>query len=125
MAEKLSWHYEKLDENGKVKWAPQNDADGKITGRHVFGLKAWFDENPEERKRLGWIKHIQHKAKDVEYNRATQYIVNAVKNVDEWTVEDNWVVVDLSEEQMRLREVGIRGDWDFVDSDSDVLVWGA
>lgn len=120
MAEKLSWHYEKLDEDGKVKRAPLNDADGKITGRHVFGLQAWFDENPEERKRLGWIKHIYHKAKDVEYNHATQYLVNAVKNVDEWTVEDNWVIVDLSEEQMRLREVGIHGYWDFDDSE---IVW--
>ena len=46
------WSYEKL-ENGKMKHCPVNDYDGSVTGHIVFGVAAWFDENPEERKRLG------------------------------------------------------------------------
>ena len=106
------WHYEKLDEKGRVKWAPPNDADGKITGHHVFNLKAWFDENPEERKRLGYIKHIEHSTKDIEYDHATQYLVNAVKRVDDYTVEDDYKIFDMSEEQMRLAEIGQNGWFD-------------
>lgn len=112
MAEELTWYYEKLDEKGRVKRAPTNDADGKITGHHVYNLKAWFDENPEERKRLGWIKHIEHKTKDIEYDRTCQYLVNAPKTVDEYTVEDDWKVMDMSEEQMRLAEIRFDSFWD-------------
>ena len=54
----------KLDEKGEIKYLPGADMDGSITGHVVFGLKAWMDENPEERKRLGWIKHIQNNADD-------------------------------------------------------------
>ena len=123
MAEEPRWHYEKLEENGRVKYAPMNDADGKITGRHVFGLKAWFDENPEERKRLGWIKHITHKTKDIEYDKATQYLVNAPIRIDEWTIEDNWQIMNMSEEQMRLVELGGAGalGWN---SDAEIDTWG-
>lgn len=49
-----TWSYEKLDEEGKIKTIAgdyTNDADGKITGRIVMNVKAWFDENPEERIR--------------------------------------------------------------------------
>lgn len=102
MAEK--WTYQKL-ENGKIKYVPTNDFDGKITGHIVFGVKAWFDENPEERKRLGWIKHIQHETKDIEYNRRTQYLINAIRQIDEYTVEDDWHIMDKSEEMMRLEEL--------------------
>lgn len=110
MADEPKWHYEKLDEKGHVRWAPVNDADGKITGRHVFGLQAWLDENPDERIRLGYIKHIEHKTQDIEYDRATQYLINTVKRVDDYTVEDDWKIMDMSEEQMRLAELGT-GEW--------------
>ena len=119
MADEPKWHYEKLDENGKVKYAPPNDADGKITGRHVFGLKAWFDENPEEARRLGWIKHIEHKTKDIEYNRQTQFLVNGIKTIDEYTVEDEWHIMDKSEEMMRLEETGCT--WF---DDDGIVTWG-
>lgn len=72
---KINWYYEKLDENYKIKQVPYNDYDGKITGHIVFGLERWFDENPEERKRLGWVKHITKSQKDIEYNHQTQYLV--------------------------------------------------
>ena len=111
MAEEMSWHYEKLDEKGRVRWAPPNDADGKITGHHVFGLKAWFDENPDERIRLGYIKHITHKTEGIDYDPATQYLVNSIKRVDDHTIEDDWQIMDMSPEQMRLRELSTNGAW--------------
>ena len=104
MAE-TTWSYEKLDENSKIKYAPMNDFDGSVTGRIVFGVKAWFDENPEERKRLGWIKHIHHDTKDIEYDRRSQYLVKATRAIDEWTIEDEYHVLDKSEEMMRLQEL--------------------
>ena len=122
MAEKNKWSYQKLDtETGKIKYAPNNDYDGSVTGHIVFGVPAWFDENPEERKRLGWIKHIQHDTKDIEYNKRTQYLVQSVKQIDEYTVEDEYHVMDKSEEMMRLEEL-TRNSWAW-ESD-DVLVLG-
>lgn len=122
MAE-LKWVYQKLDENGKIKYAPMNDYDGKVTGHIVFGVPAWFDENPEERKRLGWIKHIQHETKDIDYNHQTQYLVNSIKQIDKYTIEDDWHILDKSEEMMRLEEL-LRHNSDFWDDDV-VFVGGA
>lgn len=114
------WDYQKVDENGKIKWAPVNDYDGKITGHIVFGVKAWFDEHPEERKSLGWIKHIRHNRKDIVYNKRTQYLVPSIKNIDEYTVEDEYHIMDKSEEMMRLEELCRNNAfWD-----DDVVTWG-
>ena len=118
MAEK--WEYEKLDENNKIKYLPMNDYDGKITGHIVFGVKAWMDENPEERKRLGWVKHIHHDTKDIEYNKRTQYLKRSTKQIDEYTVEDVWYIMDKSEEMMRLEELTRGGIW----GDDDVITFG-
>lgn len=114
------WEYEKLDENGKIKYCPINDYDGKITGHIVFGVKAWFDENPEERKRLGWVKHIHHDTKNIEYNKRTQYLKRGTKQIDEYTVEDVYHVMDKSEEMMRLEELTRGGFW----GDDDVTTFG-
>ena len=115
------WDYQKVDENGKIKWAPLNDYDGKITGHIVFGVKAWFDEHPEERKALGWIKHIRHDTKDIVYNKRTQYLVPSIKNIDEYTVEDEYHIMDKSEEMMRLEELCRNNAFFF---DDDVVTWG-
>lgn len=115
-----TWEYEKLDENNKIKFCPLNDYDGKITGHIVFGVKAWFDENPEERKRLGWVKHIHHETKDIEYNRGTQYLKRSLKQIDEYTVEDEWHIMDKSEEMMRLEELTRGGFW----GDDEGIVFG-
>lgn len=123
MAEKEHWRYEKLDEHGRVKNAPINDPDGKITGKHIFGLKAWFDENPDERKRLGWVKHITHSTKGIEYDPATQYLAQYVKTIDEYTVEDEYRVMPKSEEMMRLEEINEYTGW-LSESDED-LIWEA
>lgn len=107
MAE-ITWDYEKLDENYEVKIVSgnlTNDPDGKITGHIVMNVKAWFDENPEERKRLGWIKHIHHDTKDIEYNKQSQYLVQTVRSIDPWTVEDEYHVMDKSEEMMLFEEM--------------------
>lgn len=114
------WEYEKLDENGKIKYCPINDYDGKITGHIVFGVKAWFDENPEERKRLGWVKHIRHETKDIAYNKRTQYLKRSMKQIDDFTVEDVYHVMDKSEEMMRLEELTRGGFW----GDDDAIVFG-
>lgn len=118
MAEK--WEYEKLDENNKIKFLPINDYDGKVTGHIVFNVKAWMDENPEERKRLGWVKHIHHDTKDIEYNKRTQYLKRSTKQIDEYTIEDVWHVMDKSEEMMRLEELTRSGFW----GDDDGIVFG-
>ena len=115
-----TWEYEKLDENGKIKFCPMNDYDGKITGHIVFGVKAWFDENPEEQRRLGWVKHIHHDTKNIEYNKRTQYLKRSTKQIDEYTVEDVWYVMDKSEEMMRLEELTRGGFW----GDDDGIVFG-
>lgn len=125
MAEKHNWHYEKIDEEGKLKTAPSNDYDGKVTGHIVFGVPFWFDENPDERIARGWVKHITHKVKDLnlDYDPVTQYLVKAVDIIDEYTVEDHYYVMDKSEEQMRLSEL-LDHDyyWDDYD-DAGVIVW--
>lgn len=125
MAVKENWTYQKMDEDGKIKHCPGNDLDGKITGHMVFGLKAWFDEHPAERIRLGWTKHIYHETKEIEYNRQTQYLSRGVRQVDEWTTEDVWYVLDKSEEQMRLEELlNHGGGYYFDDGDADVVFVG-
>ena len=122
--EEIKWYYEKLDEEtGMIKHAPPNDPDGKITGKCVFGLKAWFDENPEERKRLGWIKHLTKNTKEIEYNRQSQYLQKSTRSIDEYTIEDVYHVADKSEEMMRLEELGY-GAMAAYDSDGDVIWWG-
>lgn len=125
--ERITWGYEKLDENGKLKYLPVNDYDGKETGKIVFGLKAWMDEHPEERKRLGWIKHIHYSGKEIKerwpYDHHTQWLKQVNKQVDEWTIEDDYHVMDKSEDMMLLQELlpAVNGDiW--YDGDDDVGV---
>lgn len=106
MAE-LKWHYEKLDEKGEIKQVTNytNDADGKITGKYVMNVKAYFDENPEEYKRLGWTKRIKHDAKEIEYNKQTQFVVKSTRQIDPYTVEDELHVLNKSEEQLAFEEM--------------------
>lgn len=105
----MRWSYEKLDENMKIQYLPMNDTDGKITGKIVMNLKAYMDENPEERIRLGWIKHIQYTEEEikekVQYNPQTQYLLESQKYIDEYTVEDVYNVIDKTEEMMLFEEM--------------------
>ena len=105
----MRWNYEKLDENMETQYLPTNDPDGSITGRIVMNVPAWMDENPEERKRLGWIKHIEYDDKEImamyPHNPQTQVLVQSVRVLDDYTIEDTYRVIDKSEEMMRLEEL--------------------
>ena len=109
---KTWWTYERLKEDGKVEkiYTNKNDFDGKLTGHIVFGVKEWFDENPEEARRLGYVKHIHHSIKYVEYNKQTQYLMRSNKIIDEYTYEDEYHVLDKTPEMMRDQELG-RNEW--------------
>lgn len=95
--------------DGKIKVCPMNDYDGEITGKIIFNIPAYFDENPDEAKRLGWTLHKRRSSEEikklVEWDPRTQYLVTTMKQVDEWTVEDEYHVMDKSEEMMRLEEL--------------------
>lgn len=120
--DKIKWGYEKLNDKGKIEYCPANDLDGKITGKCIYGLKAFFDENPEERIRLGWTKHIYSDIKKIEYNHQTQYLTKMLRQVDPYTVEDVYYVLNKSEEQMRLEELLNKGDFSAYD-DADSIIW--
>lgn len=123
----MTWDYEKLDENMKRKYLPTNDYDGKITGKIVFGVKAWMDENPEERKRLGWIKHIRWDTKEMKekwpFNPRTQIRLQSVKKIDDWTIEDDYHIINKSEEMMQLEELlSVVNQWEY--EDGNVITFG-
>lgn len=124
MMEATYWQYEKLQEDGKIKTAPINDYDGKITGHIVFGVKQWFDENPEEARRLGWVKHIMHNiSKWITYDKQTQYLVLAKKIIDEYTYEDEYHIMEKTEAMMRREEENI-DTFAWTSDDGLVFEWG-
>ena len=130
MEETMGWRYEKLDEDMKLKTLPTNDFDGKITGKIVFGLKAWMDENPEERKRLGWIKHIYYSNKEIKkrwpYDHHTQYLKRIEKKIDDYTIEDDYRVMQKSEDMMLLQELlpAVQGGDTWIDDETGVsFIW--
>jgi hypothetical protein len=104
MAE-FNWRYERLDENYNVVTCPQDDKEGKYTGYPVLNLPRWYDENPDKWKEHGWTKHITHEPSEVNYNKQTQYLVNSPKRIDEYTIEDEFHVLDKSEEQLLFEEM--------------------
>lgn len=117
------YHYEKYEEDGTVTSCPLNDDNGKYTGKHIIGLKEWFDENPEERKRLGWIKHIEHYPTElIGYDSQTMYARRSLRKVDDYTVEDVYHLIEKSEEMMLFEEQYemVRGA---VFEGSGTLVW--
>ncbi len=101
-----TYEYEKLV-NGKRETVGQYtiDHDGSITGRIVVNVKAWFDENPEERKRLGWIKHIHPDREELGCNPQTHYIITSVRQVDEYTIIDEYRALPKTEEMLALEEL--------------------
>lgn len=99
------WTYERYESDGTVKHCPINDFDASVTGRIVFGVKQWFDENPEERIRRGWVKRILHDTKDVDYNPQTQYLRKTARKIDENTIEDVYIILDKSEEMLLMEDI--------------------
>lgn len=108
------YDYEKFNaETGEVEGCPQDDKDGKITGKFILNVPKWFDENPEERIRLGWVKHIRHNQKEIaDFDSQTQFIVTSKKVIDEYTVEDVLHVMDKSEDQLAFEEMLSVASWD-------------
>lgn len=104
----MVWRYEKLDETGRMQYCPHSDPNGEITGQHVIYLKQWFDENPEERKRLGWVKHLYYESNEEfyadypDFNPALQYAVPGTKIIDEWTIMDSYDLADKTDEMKEL-----------------------
>ena len=130
------WYYEHYNAKGKLVNVKSNDYDGKITGKIVFNVPAYFDENPEEARRLGYIKHITHSVKEIremfpDIDQCTQCVVRSVRAIDEYTVEDVYHVIDKSEEMLLHAELGNIGDVyigdNFFDDDEDeeteVFIW--
>jgi len=110
----MSWYYEKLQDDMTLKLCPRDDLDRSITGKCIYGLPAWFDENPQERKRLGWIKHIRASKKSVEYDNQTQFLIKGMVMIDDYTVQDVIYVMDKTEEMMSKEEVNstLAADYD-------------
>ena len=118
MAKEITYRYEKWDpEKLEMKYCPTDDKDGSVTGKFILNVPKYFDENPEERIRLGWIKHITHDNSDVEYNKQTQYLIKSQRQVDEYTIEDVYHVLDKTEEQMLFE------DMLHVANGEDSIVW--
>lgn len=105
MATTRNWRYERMNEKMEIEQCPIDDKDGAITGKIILNVPAYFDENPDERIRLGWTKHITHDTEEVEYNRQTQFLVQSTKVIDEYTIEDEYHVLDKSEDQLAFEEM--------------------
>lgn len=111
----MNHDYMRLKEDGTIEHCPTYDYDGSITGKIVVNVKAYFDENPEERKRLGWIQHNTLTKDEIaeqvgEWDRQRQRLVRSLKTIDEWTVQDEYHVMDKSEEMMLMEEIGQASD---------------
>ena len=101
-----TYYYEKYDpDTGDIKRCPTDDKDAGVTGKIILNLPRYFDENPEERKRLGWIKHITHDTREIDYNRQSQFLVCTLRQIDEYTIEDTYHVLDKSEDQLAFEEM--------------------
>lgn len=96
----MLWRYEKYDDEFNRTNCPPHDADGSITGKVIINLSEWFDENPEERIRLGWIKHFYYAYEDIEkmFDPQTQFVEIATKMIDEYTIQDEIIIFQKTED---------------------------
>ena len=111
----MNHDYMRLKEDGTIEHCPTYDYDGSVTGKIVVNVQAYFDENPEERKRLGWIQHNTLTKDEIaeqvgEWDRQRQRLVRSIKPIDEWTVQDEYHVMDKSEEMMLMEEIAQASD---------------
>lgn len=100
-----NWKYEKVNEDYNIEACPSHDIDGSITGKVIINLPAWFDENPEERIRLGYIKHYYPLIDEIDFDRQTQDFVVSLHVIDDYTVEDVIHIYDKTEEQLMFEEI--------------------
>ena len=116
----MTYRYEKMDENLKLISCPMDDKDGSVTKQAIvypdgtvgykciLNVPKFFDENPEIRKSLGWVKHISYSDEEIKErwpHTQSQYLVQSTKQVDEFTVEDEYHVLNKSEEMMLFEEM--------------------
>lgn len=116
----MTHYYEKLDENLKLVRCPLDDKDGTVTKqaivytdgsvgyKSILNVPKFFDENPEIRKSLGWVKHISYSDEEIKEkwpHTQSQYLVQSTKQVDEYTVEDEYHVLNKSEDMMLFEEM--------------------
>lgn len=119
-----SYEYEKLVDGKRVTANEYTiDHDGSMTGHIVINVRAWFDENPEERKRLGWTKHIHPDREELGFNPQTHYIVTSPRQVDEYTIIDEYRALPKTEEILALEELldTIGGFYDGQSDDYDTF----
>lgn len=110
--EEITYRYEKWDaEKGEVIYCPTDDKEGTVTGKFILNVPRYFDENPEERIRLGWTKHITHNNAEVEYNKQTQFIIWTTKQIDPYTIEDVAHIMTKSEDQLAFEEMLSVASW--------------
>ena len=100
-----NYRYEKYTDDDKIITCPIDDKDRTITGKYILNVIAYFDENPEERKRLGWIKHYYSDPSEIDYNPKSQFLVTSTEAIDEYTVKDVYNVLNKSEEQLAFEEM--------------------
>lgn len=101
----MYYYYAKFGTDLSFRDAPVNDLDGAITGKCILNLKAWFDENPDERMRLGWIKIIKQSENDIVYDKQKQFLIETYKKIDDYTIESTLEVFDKSEEMLMLEDI--------------------
>ena len=110
--DRMEYRYERMDEKNNIQICPLNDYDGSIakTGNCIIGLKAWFDENIERRKELGWIKHYYYtKNSEVledlpEYDYMLHYLTLSTETIDAYTVRDRYHLIEKTDEDYELEE---------------------
>ena len=107
----MDHYYNKLGDDYNIKRCPNNDIDGKITGKIILNLPGYFDENPEERIALGWTRVNTYDKKDVEYNIHSQMLITGTRKIDDYTVEEYPIIIDKSPAMMAAEEYEGFGIW--------------
>lgn len=88
--------------NGKLEIAPTNDLDGKLSGKPVIGFQAWLEENPEEAKRIGFVKVVDHE-EDYDHNRF--YTIERHEEHDDGSIHIFYDLHEKTEEMILLNEL--------------------
>lgn len=100
----IEYEYKRFDEDGDLEYAPSCDYDGKITGKIIYNLHQYFEENPEEYIRLGYTKYILNENYPIDY-KGNQLVLTEYKNIDEHTIKAIYHVIDAPEERILIDQL--------------------